>query len=82
MSAAAAYSGLAGRLADASGDVIRRHFRNLPDVSDKVDTSPVTIADQQAEEAMRALLEINCPDHGILGEEGENFRQDADYLTF
>ena len=80
MSAAAPYLELAGRLADASGDVIRRHFRNLPDVSDKVDASPVTIADQQAEEVMRALLEIDCPDHGILGEEGENLRQDADYL--
>ena len=80
MSVAAAYSELAGRLADASGDVIRRHFRNLSDVSDKVDASPVTIADQQAEEVMRALLEIECPDHGILGEEGENVRQDADHL--
>ena len=80
MSVAAAYSELAGRLADASGEVIRRHFRNLPDVSDKVDASPVTIADRQAEEVMRALLELECPDHGILGEEGENVRQDTEYL--
>ena len=80
MNAAAAYSELAGRLADASGEVIRRHFRNLYDVIDKVDASPVTIADQQAELVMRALLETECPDHGILGEEGESIRQDSDHL--
>ena len=80
MRAAAAYSELAGRLADASGEVIRRHFRNLPEVSEKADASPVTIADQQAEEVMRALLEMDCPDHGILGEEGRSVRQDADHL--
>ena len=80
MPAAAAYSELAGRLADASGEVIRRYFRNLPDVSDKADASPVTIADQQAEAVMRALLKAESPDHGILGEEGESVRQDADHL--
>ena len=80
MQGTAAYSDLAGRIADASGDVIRRHFRKLSEVLDKADASPVTIADQEAEAVMRALLEAECPDHGILGEEGEHVRSEADHL--
>lgn len=35
----------------------------------KADQSPVTIADRQSEERMRAMIEARFPDHGILGEE-------------
>jgi myo-inositol-1(or 4)-monophosphatase len=35
----------------------------------KSDESPVTIADRQAEQAMRAVLSARFPDHDILGEE-------------
>ena len=35
----------------------------------KADASPVTIADQQAEEVMRALIKQAFPTHGIFGEE-------------
>jgi len=80
MSSGAAFSELAGRLADASGDVIRRYFRNLPQVDDKADASPVTVADKEAEAAMRTLLEAERPDHGIVGEEGDSVREDAEYL--
>jgi inositol-phosphate phosphatase/L-galactose 1-phosphate phosphatase/histidinol-phosphatase len=39
------------------------------DVDCKADASPVTIADRQAEEVMRALISQAFPDHGIFGEE-------------
>ena len=63
---------LAHRLADASGAVILRHFRQTLAVDDKdyiEGYSPVTVADREAEAAIRALIEAECPDHGILGEE-------------
>lgn len=60
---------LAARLADASGAVIRSFFRTDLDADDKVDHSPVTIADREAESAMRALLAAHAPDHGVIGEE-------------
>ena len=71
---------LAHRLADASGAVILRHFRQQLSVEDKdhVDGySPVTKADREAEAAIRALINETCPDHGILGEEYGHERPDA-----
>jgi inositol-phosphate phosphatase/L-galactose 1-phosphate phosphatase/histidinol-phosphatase len=59
----------AGRLAEASGPVIRQYFRTPVSVEDKADASPVTIADREAELAIRALIEREYPDHGIVGEE-------------
>ncbi len=35
----------------------------------KADQSPVTLADRNAEQAMRTILAERCPDCGILGEE-------------
>lgn len=35
----------------------------------KADQTPVTIADRQAEQRMRALIERRYPDHAVLGEE-------------
>ncbi|KJS38897.1 MAG: histidinol phosphate phosphatase [Rhodospirillaceae bacterium BRH_c57] len=60
---------LAHRLADASADVIRRHFRTPVAVDDKADDSPVTIADRDSEAIMRFMVEREFPDHGIVGEE-------------
>lgn len=67
----AEYLSFAHRLADASGDVIRPHFRECIDVDNKRpgDFDPVTIADRDAEAAIRALIEETYPDHAILGEE-------------
>jgi len=60
---------LAGRLADAAGEVIRPHFRTGIAIADKADASPVTIADRGAEEVMRRLIGEAFPAHGIEGEE-------------
>ena len=43
--------------------------RSLLEVETKGDDSPVTVADREAEEAIRQVLRTNCPDHAILGEE-------------
>ncbi len=69
MNEAGRYLALAGRLADAAGRVIRPYFRADIDIDTKADESPVTIADREAERAMRAIIEAECPEHGIRGEE-------------
>jgi inositol-phosphate phosphatase/L-galactose 1-phosphate phosphatase/histidinol-phosphatase len=70
----------AERLADAAGAVIKPYFRSKIAVDQKVDDSPVTIADREAEQAMRALIEETYPDHGIEGEEFGALRLDSDYI--
>lgn len=65
----------ASRLADASGEVIRPHFRHAATMSDDKTGDavgvfdPVTIADRGAEEAIRKLIDTHRPDDGVLGEE-------------
>jgi inositol-phosphate phosphatase/L-galactose 1-phosphate phosphatase/histidinol-phosphatase len=61
---------LAHALADAAGDVIRRYFRADFGLEIKSDQSPVTLADKEAEAAMRRLLAAEVPRDGINGEEG------------
>jgi len=60
---------LAGRLADAAGKIVMRHFRKPMAVAAKPDASPLTAADREAEAAMRGLIEKSFPAHGIVGEE-------------
>jgi histidinol phosphatase-like enzyme (inositol monophosphatase family) len=71
---------LAGRLADAARPIARRYFRTGLTVDDKTDASPVTIADREAESAMRALLTEQVPQHGVFGEEHGAVRTDAEYV--
>jgi histidinol phosphatase-like enzyme (inositol monophosphatase family) len=73
----AAFVDFAGRLADASGVVIKRHFRTRIEVERKTDETPVTIADRESETAMRRLINETWPDHGIIGEEQGSEREDA-----
>jgi inositol-phosphate phosphatase / L-galactose 1-phosphate phosphatase / histidinol-phosphatase len=76
----AARSALAEALADAAGAVIRPYFRQPIAVDDKSDTSPVTIADREAEQAMRALIAAEFPADGIFGEELGTVREDAEWV--
>jgi len=71
---------LAETLADAARDVAMSYFRQPLDIDAKPDDSPVTIADKQAEDAMRALIADAYPDHGIIGEERDNKNEDAEYV--
>ncbi|BBH09370.1 myo-inositol monophosphatase like 2 [Prunus dulcis] len=63
------FSEVANKVADASGEVIRKFFRQKFDILDKKDSSPVTIADQTAEETMVSILLENFPSHAVYGEE-------------
>ncbi len=67
----------AGRLADLAGEVIRRYYRTPIAVESKGDASPVTIADREAEQAMRELIRATYPEHGVEGEEFGAERTDA-----
>ena len=63
--------------AAAAAAAIRPHFRASLAVEQKADLSPVTLADRDAERAMRAVLAERFPDHGLLGEELGHERPDA-----
>ena len=71
---------LATALADAAGAVVKRYFRTPVAVDAKSDATPVTIADREAERAMRALLAARAPDHGIVGEEEGCENDGAEYV--
>ena len=71
---------LANRLADAGGDVIRPYFRQPIAIDTKADASPVTIADREAEQAIRAILAVARPDDGIIGEEFGSEKTGAEYV--
>ena len=62
-------------MADVSGRAILPYFRSRLDVENKLAAQsggaafdPVTVADRAAERAMRDLLAVRYPEHGILGE--------------
>ncbi|CAL9228600.1 unnamed protein product [Arabidopsis halleri] len=76
------FAAVGNALADASGEVIRKYFRKKFDIVDKDDMSPVTIADQMAEEAMVSIIFQNLPSHAIFGEEkGWRCKEEsADYV--
>ncbi len=71
---------LANALADAARPIAARYFRTPVAIDDKTDNSPVTIADREAETAMRDLLTRHVPEHGVFGEEHGAVRTDAEYV--
>jgi inositol-phosphate phosphatase / L-galactose 1-phosphate phosphatase / histidinol-phosphatase len=72
--------GFATRLADAAGAVVRKYYRAPLAVETKADASPVTAADREAEQVLRALIRATYPDHGIEGEEFPGERLDAEFV--
>ena len=75
-----AFVTLAEEMAAAAGEVARRYFRTALDVHDKPDDTPVTLADREAEAAIRAIVARAHPDHGVVGEEHGSDRPGADYV--
>jgi len=59
------------RIAAAAGEQALPRFRRYGDISNKQQGGfdPVTEADREAEQAIRALIRAERPGHGILGEE-------------
>jgi myo-inositol-1(or 4)-monophosphatase len=71
------------RLATASGETILPFFRTSLGIEDKKSKQgfdPVTEADRGAEAVMRRMIKDSFPQHGIVGEEFGNEREDADYV--
>jgi len=56
-------------IARTGGNSTLGHFNKRIDITFKEDNSPVTIADQNAEEIIRAEINKHFPGHGIIGEE-------------
>lgn len=52
-----------------AGKITLEYFQTGTPVERKADTSPVTLADRRAEEALRERIQAHFPGHGILGEE-------------
>ncbi|MQG21703.1 MAG: inositol monophosphatase [SAR202 cluster bacterium] len=67
------------RLAKESGAKLLDHFLKPIEVEYKTggDRDPVTIADKESEDFIRAQILKEYPDHAIIGEEGENHGSDA-----
>lgn len=69
----------AHRMADVAADIARQYWRMPITTEHKADQSPVTIADQKIEAAMREMIQLEFPEHGIIGEEHGNVRPSAEY---
>lgn len=63
------YAGFFDEAADAARAIALKYFRGEVAVSDKEDSSPVTVADREIEQKLRALIGEAFPGHGIIGEE-------------
>lgn len=77
------FTAFIGRLATASGETILPFFRTSLSIDNKsasLDFDPVTEADRAAEAVMRRLIKANFPQHGIVGEEFGNERENAEYV--
>ena len=80
MSGVAAEFDLLGEIAAEAGAVVLPHFRTSVAADDKRSRGqydPVTVADRDAEVAIRARLRAAFPDDGIIGEEFGSERADA-----
>lgn len=69
----------ANHLADLSAPIARKYFRAANGEIEKEDRSPVTQADREIEEVLRAEIERKFPNHGIEGEEYGLHNPNADY---
>ncbi len=70
---------VARRAADAAAAIIARYYRDGVEVEIKPDATPVTRADVESEQAIRAVLQQAFPDHAIHGEE-QGRSGDSDFL--
>jgi histidinol-phosphatase len=72
---------VASEAARAAGEIALKYYTGGFDVTLKADHTPVTQADQQAEQSIRRILGRAFPDHGFLGEEfGGEGRQDRRWI--
>lgn len=67
-------------LAEKAGEITLRYFQGRFAVETKADTSPVTVADREAEAHIRGAIESRFPQDGIVGEEFGEIRPQAKRL--
>ncbi|HHO69948.1 MAG TPA: inositol-phosphate phosphatase [Halothiobacillus sp.] len=65
--------------ARAGEAVIRKYWQQKVEVELKEDQSPVTVADVETEQAIKAVIVDAFPEHGFYGEETGKTRPDAEY---
>lgn len=70
----------AHELADHARSISLRHFRQPLIIDTKADESPVTVADREVEQALRAAIAQRYPHHGILGEEFGQEHTEAEFV--
>jgi histidinol-phosphatase len=68
---------VAAELAEKAGEITLKYFQGRFDVETKADTSPVTVADREAEAYIRRAIESRFPHDGIIGEEFGELRPQA-----
>jgi histidinol-phosphatase len=66
--------------AHAGAEVIRHYYQRNLQVTLKADKSPVTQADVETEQVIRAIIGERFPAHGFYGEETGQSSLDAEYL--
>jgi len=69
----------ADKLADASGDILRKGFHGALNIETKADSTPVTQIDREVESRLKAMIEQVYPSHGIIGEEFGNTHGNSPY---
>ena len=67
---------------DISGKIALAHFRDIRDLTIKVDESPVTLADKQIEQVIRREIEKKYSKHNIVGEEFEVLNNESEYTWY
>jgi len=66
--------------ARAAADVVSHYYQRNVKVTLKADKSPVTEADVETEQTIRAILAAKFPSHGFYGEETGQSAMDAEYV--
>lgn len=64
-------------LAEEAGNITLKYFQRQFDVETKADSTPVTVADREAEAYIRRVIESRFPHDGIIGEELGEIRPQA-----
>ena len=68
------------KAARSAAAISRKYYAGNFTVTTKEDRTPVTQADVECEQAIRAVILAQFPDHGFFGEETGRTGGDADYL--
>jgi len=74
------FAGFFDQAAEEARAIALKYFRREIAVTDKEDSSPVTEADREIEQNLRALINYAFPGHGIIGEEYGEENANAEFV--